>query len=153
MPGELTPEENEILADQIRDFNDDLVTYIINLSGQAFNNALKLGAIVMTPVVILLLIVAALLNRISLISFFAFSCAGGMIALGFAALVSTRAKTIALRDGYKEDINPKIVKFLSENGYTRAQFDLLADDILAADAPLREYLVQSGPATGEGKTA
>jgi hypothetical protein len=141
MTQSLSPEDTQILNEKIADFNDDLITFIINLSGQAFNNAFKLGAILMTPVIVILLIVSALLERISFISFIVYICAGGMIAIAFAALVSMRAKTIALRDSYKEDINPKIVKWLAEHDFTRAQFDSLANQVLAPDAPLREYLV------------
>ncbi len=137
----LSPERTQILREQILEFNDQLVTYMINLSGQAFNNAFKLGAVVMAPVVVLILIASALLRRISLISFLVYTCAGGMIALAFAALVSTRAKTIALREGYQQDINPEIVKFLAEQGFTRAQFDALADEVLDEEAPLRGYLI------------
>ena len=145
----LSPEQTQILSEQIVDFNDDLVTYIINLSGQAFNNSFKLGAVLMTPVVVIILIASALIDRISFISYIVYICAGSMIALAFAALVSMRAKTIALRDSYSEDINPKIIEWLAENEFTRAQFDALADQILELDAPLREYLVGQSSAKSE----
>ena len=137
----LSDESRQILSEGIEDFNDRLVTQSINLSGQAFNNAFRLGCSVLALPVVIVLVVSYFADRFSMISILVYGCAGALIALMFAAVVSTRAKAIAVRENYQQDINPEIVRFLAGQGFTRAQFDLLAAEILAENAPLRDYLV------------
>jgi hypothetical protein len=139
---ELTPEQKTILSEAIKDFNDKLVTYSINLSGQAFSNAFRLGCGVLAIPVLIVLGLAWTQDKLDFSGVFVYSCAGTVIAAAFAALVSSRAKQIAIRDNYTQDINPEIVQFLADHHFTRRQFDEVADDLLSADAPLREYLVK-----------
>jgi hypothetical protein len=139
---DLTPEQRTILAEAIKDFNDKLVTYSINLSGQAFSNAFRLGCGVLAIPVLIILGIAWAQEKLDFSGVFVYSCAGTVIAAAFASLVSSRAKQIAIRDNYSQDINPEIVQFLADNHFTRRQFDEIADDLLSADAPLREYLVR-----------
>lgn len=139
---ELTPEQKTTLTEAIKDFNDKLVTYSINLSAQAFTNAFRLGCGVLAIPVLIVLGLAWVQDKLDFSGIFVYSCAGAVIAAAFAALVSSRAKQIAIRDNYTQDINPEIVQFLADNHFTRRQFDELADDILSADAPLREYLIK-----------
>ncbi|NJN43872.1 MAG: hypothetical protein HC806_03460 [Anaerolineae bacterium] len=149
MATELSNEQRQILTEAIKDFNDKLVTYSINLSGQAFNNAFRLGCGVLAIPVLIILGIAWAQDRLDFSGVFVFSCAGAVISAAFAALVSSRAKQIAIQDNYSQDINPEIVQFLADNQFTRRQFDELADDLLSADAPLREYLIK--PTTGSSK--
>ena len=142
MTNELSPEQRQILAEAIKDFNDKLVTYSINLSGQAFSNAFRLGCGILALPILIILGIAWAQEKLDFSGVFVYSCAGAVIAAAFAALISSRAKQIAIRDNYSQDINPEIVQFLADNHFTRRQFDKLADDILSGDAPLREYLVK-----------
>ncbi|NUM44702.1 MAG: hypothetical protein HUU38_08330 [Anaerolineales bacterium] len=139
---DLTPEQRTLLIEAIKDFNDKLVTYSINLSAQAFTNAMKLGCGVLTLPLLILLGLAWAQEKLDFSGIFVYSCAGTVIAAAFASLVASRAKQIAARDNYAQDINPEIVQFLAHNQLTRRQFDEVADDVLAADAPLREYLIK-----------
>ena len=138
----LTPEQRTLLSEAITDFNDKLVTYSINLSGQAFSNAFRLGCGVLAIPVLIVLGIAWAQDKLDFSGIFVYSCAGAAIALAFAALVSSRAKQIAIRDNYTQDINPEIIQFLADNHFTRRQFDEVADELLSADAPLREYLIK-----------
>lgn len=142
MTADLTPEQQTHLTEAIQDFNDRLVTYSINLSGQAFNNAFRLGCSVLAIPLGIILLITYLQRTMDFSTITVFTCAGVTIAAVFAALVSGRAKHIAIRDNYSQDINPEIVQFLADHHFTRRQFDELADKILAADAPLRGYLVK-----------
>jgi hypothetical protein len=142
MTNELSKEQQQILTEGINGFNDKLVTYSINLSGQAFNNAFRLGCGVVAIPVLIILGIAWAQERLDFSGVFVFSCAGAAISAVFASLVSSRAKQIAIRENYTQDINPEIVQFLADNHFTRRQFDKLADDLLSADAPLREYLIK-----------
>lgn len=139
---DLTPEQRTLLTEAITDFNDKLVTYSINLSAQAFTNAFRLGCGILTIPVLIILGLAWAQEKLDFSGVFVYSCAGAVIAAAFAALVSSRAKQIAIRDNYSQDINPEIVRFLADNQFTRRQFDEIADETLSADAPLRDYLVK-----------
>jgi hypothetical protein len=138
----LDADERQIMVEAITDFNDRLVTHAINISGAAFNNAFRLGCLVLSLPFVVVLLVSYFSDRFDMTTFFVFGCAGVMISLVFASLISTRAKRIMVDDNYQEDINPDIVKFLSEHQFTRAQFDIVADDILGDNAPLRDYLIK-----------
>jgi Na+/H+ antiporter NhaC len=140
---DLTPDQQQILKEAITDFNDTLVTQSINLSGQAFNNAFRLGCgLLLLPLIIVLVATYIVRGALDFSGVFVFSCAGVAIAVVFASLVSNRAKYLAVQEKYQKDVNPDIVKFLAGHGFTRAQFDAAADDLLADNAPLREYLIQ-----------
>ncbi|HNB51451.1 MAG TPA: hypothetical protein PK530_05890 [Anaerolineales bacterium] len=139
---DLTPEERTLLTEAVKDFNDKLLTYSINLSAQAFTNAMKLGCGLLALPVAIVLLIAWAQEKLDFSGIFVYTCAGVTIATVFAAFISRRAKQIAIRDNYTQDINPEIVQYLADNHFTRRQFDRIADDILAADAPLREYLVK-----------
>ncbi len=139
---DLTPEQRTLLAEAIKDFNDKLVTYSINLSAQAFNNAFRLGCGILSIPVLVILGIAWAQEKLDFSGVFVFSCAGSVISTAFASLISSRAKQIAIRDNYSQDINPEIVQFLADNHLTRRQFDEVADDQLSADAPLRAYLIK-----------
>ena len=140
---ELSAEQRQILVEAIKDFNDTLQTQSINLSGQAFNNAFRLGCGILLIPLAVVLIVTQVVKGLAVSGVFVYSCLAAAIALVFAILVSSRAKTLAVQEKYQRDINPDIVRFLAENGLTRAQFDLVSDDVLAENAPLRQYLVKS----------
>ncbi|GAB4581974.1 MAG: hypothetical protein Fur0022_47260 [Anaerolineales bacterium] len=139
---ELTPEQRTLLTEAIQDFNDKLVTYSINLSAQAFTNAMKLGCGILAIPLLIILGVAWVQDKLDFSGIFVYSCAGTIIAAAFAAFVSNRAKQIAIRDNYSQDINPEIIQFLADHQFTRREFDVVADETLSADAPLREYLVK-----------
>jgi len=151
MSHELNEEQRRTLLEKIHDFNDQLVTYSINISGQAFGNALKLGCGLAAVPLLIILGITLIRRTFDLSTLFVYSCAALLFAIGFASLISTRAKQIAFRDGYKQDINPDIVKFLGANQFTRAQFDSLANEVLEMDAPLREYLVVPQPESEENQ--
>src|SRR3972149_5715508 len=54
---ELSAEQRQILVEAIKDFNDTLQTQSINLSGQAFNNAFRLGCgILLIPLAVVLIV-------------------------------------------------------------------------------------------------
>ena len=150
---DLSDDQLQILKEAILDFNDTLITQSINISGQAFNNAMKLGCGILSVPLAIVLLISYFTRDLDFSGFFVYSCAGIAGALVFAALISNRAKYLAVQERYQQDVNPDIVRFLSENEYTRAQFDLLADDLLADNAPLRQYLVsqaaKSAEASGE----
>ncbi|MCB9135663.1 MAG: hypothetical protein H6636_09565 [Anaerolineales bacterium] len=138
---DLTPEKRTILIEAIKDFNDKLATYSINLSAQAFTNAMKLGFGILALPLLIVLGLSWLQHKLDFSGIFVFTCAAFIISALFAAFVSRRAKQLAVSDNYTQDINPEIVQFLADHQFTRRQFDEVADDVLAADAPLREYLV------------
>jgi hypothetical protein len=139
---DLTPEERTLLTEAVKDFNDKLVTYSINLSAQAFTNGMKLGCGILALPLLIVLGIAWAQGKLDFSGIFVYSCAGTVLAVIFSSFIASRAKQIAIRDNYSQDINPEIVQFLAGNHFTRRQFDTIADDILAADAPLRAYLVK-----------
>lgn len=141
---DLSDDQRQILLEGINDFNDTLITQSINISGQAFNNAMRLGCVILSIPLVIVLLIVQFTRGLDFSGVFVYSCAGFAGALVFAALVSNRAKYLAVQEKYQQDVNPDIVRFLSENELTRAQFDLMADDVLADNAPLRQYLVRSG---------
>jgi len=150
---EITDEQRVLLKEAIEAFNDILVTQSINLSGQAFNNALKLGCGLMLIPVIIALVVTQILRGLDFSAVFVYLCAGTAVSIVFSTIIANRAKYLAVQEKYKADVNPDIVRFLAENQLTRAQFDLVADDILGLNAPLREYLVVSSEAKNKKEEA
>lgn len=138
----LPPEKLQILREEIVDLNDRLLTQSINISGQAFFNAFKLGVGLLFIPWLIVMIVTYLQDRMDASSIFVYSCTVVMIASVFASMIARRAKTLAVQDNYQLDINPDIVRFLSEHDLTRQQFDVHADEILDPDAPLRDYLIK-----------
>lgn len=140
---DLSDDQRQILLEAINDFNDTLITQSINISGQAFNNAMRLGCVILSIPLAIVLVIVQFTRGLDFSGFFVYSCAGVAGALVFAALVANRAKYLSVQEKYQQDVNPDIVRFLSENELTRAQFDSLADEVLADNAPLRQYLVGS----------
>lgn len=140
---ELNPDRRQILVEAIHDFNDTLVTQSINLSGQAFNNGFRLGCGLLAIPWAILLVIAQFTRGLDFSGFFVYSCVAVAGAIVFAALIANRAKFLAVQEKYQQDVNPDIVRFLAENEFTRAQFDFVADNVLADNAPLREYLIRA----------
>ncbi len=137
---DLSSEQRQILLEIVVDVNDTLVTQSINIAGQAFTNALKLGCILLFFPVIIVLIVSYLLGKFSLISIFVYGGIGLLLAIVFGAMVATRAKTLAIEDDDGKDVNEEIEKKLIGSDFTRSQFENLANEILGEDSPLRVYL-------------
>ncbi|MFQ5615923.1 MAG: hypothetical protein ACE5GO_05625 [Anaerolineales bacterium] len=147
MTPSLSDEQRQILAETIDDFDDRLVTQSINISGQAFGNAFKLGCGVLVVPLLIVLGISVVRRTLDFSTVFVYSCAATMMATAFASFISSRAKQIAIKDNYIDDINPEIVHFLSANNFTRRQFDKMADEILGDEAPLREYLIKPSNTT------
>ena len=137
----LTDEQTEILTEGVVEFNDTLLTQAINLSGQAFNNALRLGCGLLILPLVVVLVLTFIRRGLEFSAIAVYSGAALLMAIGFAILVAGRAKQLVVQDKYDQDVNPDILRFLSEHGFRRSQFDRVADNVLAADAPLRRYLV------------
>lgn len=148
---DLPEEKAQVLAEAIQDFNDTLVTQSINLSGQAFNNAFRLGCGVLLVPLLIVLAITHFTRGLDFSAVFVYSCAVTAASVVFAALVANRSKYLAVQEKYQQDVNPDIVRFLAENDLTRAQFDRTADNLLAENAPLRQYLVRParGPEDGD----
>jgi hypothetical protein len=145
---DLTDEQHEIMTEGVLEFNDTLLTQSINLSGQAFNNALRLGCgLVIVPLVIVLAI-TFIRRGVDFSAIFVYSFAALLLSIGFAILVASRAKQLVVQDKYAQDVSPDIARFLAEHGFRRSQFDRVADRVLPADAPLRTYLAPVPPAGG-----
>ena len=144
----LSEEDQQILREQVLDLNDTLVTQSINLAAQAFNNAFRLGCAVLFIPVVIVLVISYTMDRFSMISIIVYGGLGALIAAGFGALVANRAKYLAIKDNYEQDITPQIKTFLKEHDMTRRQFDTMADDVLADNAPLRDYIIPVGSQEG-----
>ena len=140
-PTHLTDQQHEIMVEGVLEFNDTLLTQSINLAGQAFNNALRLGCGLLIIPLISLLVITFFTRGLDLSAIAVYSLAGLLLAVGFAVVVANRAKYLVVQDKYEQDVSPDIIRFLAENGFRRTQFDLVADTVLPADAPLRQYLV------------
>ncbi len=136
----LDADDRAVIVDEINDLNDTLVTYSINLTGQAFFNAFKLGAGLMIIPLGIVLAIAYRRETFDFTTVFVFSCIATLLAMVFAALIASRAKVLAVRDNYEDEIGPKIELSLKRNQITRVQFNALADEVLDKDAPLREYV-------------
>ncbi len=142
-------DRQQLLSEAIKDFNDTLVTQSINLSGQAFNNAFRLGCGLLLVPLIIIMAITHFVRGLDFSAVFVYSCAGVAISIVFAAMVSNRAKFLAVQEKYQHDVNPEIIRFLADHDFTRAQFDAAADDLLGDNAPLREYLVTGRSGTEE----
>jgi hypothetical protein len=137
---DLTDEQHEIMVEGVMEFNDTLLTQSINLSGQAFNNALRLGCGLLILPLVFLLAITFFSRGLDLSAIAVYSLATLLLAVGFAVLVDNRAKHIVVCDKYEQDVSPDILRFLAEHGFRRSQFDQVADSILPVEAPLRQYL-------------
>jgi hypothetical protein len=154
---DLNDEQHEIMVEGVVEFNDTLLTQSINLSGQAFNNALRLGCGLLILPLMILLTITFFTRGLDLSAIFVYSLAGLLLAIGFAVLVANRAKYLVVQDKYEQDVSPDISRFLAEHGFRRMQFDEVADAVLPVEAPLRQYLAAAPgkpelvPPAGEGE--
>jgi hypothetical protein len=154
---DLNDEQHEIMVEGVIEFNDTLLTQSINLSGQAFNNALRLGCGLLILPLIIVLTITFFTRGLDLSAISVYSLAGLVLAIGFAVLVANRAKYLVVQDKYEQDVSPEILRFLAEHGFRRIQFDQVADTILPVEAPLRQYLAavpansEPVPPVGEGE--
>jgi hypothetical protein len=142
---DLTDEQTEILTEGVIDFNDTLQTQSINLSGQAFNNALRLGCGLLILPLVVVLAITFIRRGVDFSAIFVYSGAALLLSVGFAILVANRAKFLVVQDKYEQDVSPDIARFLAEHGFRRSQFDMVADSVLPAEAPLRQYLIALPP--------
>ena len=140
MTDELTSEQRQLLLEKVIDVNDTLVTQSINVAGQAFTNAFKLGCSLLFVPVLLLLGISYWMGKFSLISIFVYFGLGALLAMVFAQLVSTRAKTLAILDDAGPSVDEEIAVQLQGSEFNRTQFDALAVEALGEDSPLRIYL-------------
>jgi hypothetical protein len=101
---------------------------------------LRLGCGLLILPLIAVLAITFIRRGVDLSAIFVYSFAGLMLAIGFAILVANRAKYLVVQDKYEQDVSPDIHRFLAEHDFRRTQFDWVADQVLPADAPLRQYL-------------
>ena len=124
--------------------NQQLVSSGTSAAESAFGIGCSLGG--MVSMVLLLLVFAiggrdwTLLAIVALVAI--------LIAMGVSAWLATRAKFATIQTTYEREVGPQIERYIRANRLTGLEFGILADQIMAEDAPLRNYLTL--PANEEG---
>lgn len=139
---DLSADDHQRLSEKVIEMNDLLVTKSIDVAGQAFTNAYKLGCAIMFLPVVIIMVVSYFLDKFSLISIFIYGGLGVMLATVFGSIIANRAKTLAILDDDGVDINTQIQDMLAGTEFSPAQFEALAHDLLGENAPLRVHLLK-----------
>lgn len=63
-----------------------------------------------------------------------------LVAAGLSAWLANRAKAATIQSTYEREVGPQIERYLQANHLTGLEFGVLANRIIAEDAPLRSYL-------------
>ena len=117
------------LNEKLEEAARDSVTHAFNVS----------CSVSLLPVVILVVLVF-LLSRANWVVSFVAAVVGLLLALGFAALVSTTARSRSVERTYQLYVAPSIERYLSSAQLSRAEFDVQAAGELPEGALLMQYL-------------
>lgn len=133
---ELSPEQQAEIARLAGELNDRLVQAGSTYAERAFGLSCGLGFL---PALTLLVILFALrlINVILAFTLFIIVLLG---LTGLANLLAYTARLNAVRNTYREQVQPEIVSFLEQNKLTRLHFDTCAVAGLAEGAPLVMFL-------------
>jgi hypothetical protein len=63
-----------------------------------------------------------------------------LIAAGTSAWLANKAKSATIQTTYEREVGPQIERFVRANRLTGLEFGTFADQIVAENAPLRNYL-------------
>jgi hypothetical protein len=107
---------------------------------ESVNHAFNVGCSFSLLPVAILVGVVFLLSRGSWVVAFVALVVGLLLALGFAALVSTTARTKSVERTYQIYVAPSIERYLTTEQLTREEFDRQAALALSSEAPLRKFL-------------
>lgn len=142
---ELPPERQAEIARLAGEFNDRLVQAGSAYAERAFGLSCGLGFL---PALTLLGILLALrlINVILAFSLFIIVILG---LTGLANLLAYTARLNAVRNTYREQVQPEISSYLAQHGLSRLQFDTWAVASLAEGAPLVLFLSPALPEAAE----
>ena len=141
---QLSPEQDQELQALVEDLNEKLRSAASSSAERAFGIGCSLGlipvvivAVVLYSMQILNLILVVLVGFISI-----------MFLLGTSSLLSSIARSNTLKGTYQREIEPEINQFITRYEMPRQQFDTLASQVLADDAPLQKFLKPLPPDQG-----
>jgi hypothetical protein len=133
----LSPEaKQDAMRELVETSNQRLVSSGTSAAESAFGISCSLGG--MASMVLLLIVFAiggrewTLLAIVALVSI--------LVAAGLSAWLATRAKSATIQATYEREVGPQIERYVRSNRITGLEFGVLADRIVAEDAPLRSYL-------------
>ena len=141
----LTPEQIEYLTDLAISTSDELEASGASVTSRAFNQGCVVGLL---PAGLFILVIY-LVSGGSLTAS-ALSCVLMLMALViFANLAAAVARYNTNRRVYQERIQSELEASLASQGVSRAQFDLVALQVLPRQAALRDFITPPSP---EGAT-
>ncbi len=118
-------------------FNQDLVQAGSGAAESAFGLGCSLGTIFGLALLVLIFLLG--FRNWILLGLVAIGVT--LVAAGASALVSARAKTATMVTTYERQVRPEIEKYMQANRFTRQEFDMLVEESLDKNAPLRRYLL------------
>lgn len=137
MTEEPDPLQEELALDTLAgSWNDKLVSAAQDSVTHAFNVGCSFSLL---PVAVLVGVVFVASRGNWVISLIA-AVVGLVLALGFASLVSTTARTKSIEQTYQIHVAPGIERYLASAQMSRPEFDRQAANSLPEGAPLRKYL-------------
>ena len=142
----LTTEQNQELTALVEDLNEKLRSAASSSAERAFGIGCSLGLV---PVVIIAVVLYSM-HIINLILAVLVTIMSILFLIGTASLLSSIARTNTLKRTYQREIEPEINRFTALHEMPRSQFDTLASQVLADDAPLQSFLEPLPPEQGEG---
>jgi hypothetical protein len=142
----LSVEQREELGRLAETANEKLVKVGTSSAEQAFGLGCSIGFMPLL-ILIVVLFVAGIFNLIMALIALVF---GGLALAGISTLLSFRARSLAIRRLYLQEVGPEIDHYLSEHSLPRSQFESLAREAISAEAPLRSFFSPtSGDSGGE----
>ncbi len=146
---ELSPEQQAEITRLAGEFNDRLVQAGSTYAERAFGLSCGLGFL---PALALLAVLFALrfINVILAFTLFIIVILG---LTGLANLLAYTARLNAVRNTYRQQVQPEIDRYISQQGISRQQFDTWAVTGLADGAPLTIFLNPALPQAAEEEDA
>jgi hypothetical protein len=130
---------------------DDIQAFITSInekltSAGARNAELAFGmgcTISIIPIGILLLILYILGLR-SWVGISLVVLIGVLLATAISTFLANRARTGAIRQAYRREVEPQIMQYVQDHEIDRAEFQRLAAQVLSPDAPLIKHFAAEG---------
>ena len=127
---------SEELVGLVSDSNEKLFRAGSTGAEQAFG----LGCLVVSLPLLGLVLLLYLLRAINLIGLFVSVIIVALAGAGLAALIAQKARTRAISETYKRTVLPEIERTLRQYDFPQSQFNLIAEEVLPVNAPLRYFL-------------
>jgi hypothetical protein len=126
--------------DEVRHFIESTDQDLVNAGTRAAESAFGLGCFLGAMVTVVLVVIVFILGSRNWILLGILAMVAIIIAAGAAVGISTRAKSATINKSFQRNTQVDIDRFIQVNHLDRIDFEVLADQVLSKEAPLRKCL-------------